>query len=271
MEKGTRTVALLLLLLGFLAFVPGKAEADWLKIWAEGRGDVYYGTSDLFKTFSPPIGGGLEIGVEILDITLFGELLAMAPDWMIYTANLGWDIDFGGDDSLRFTVGLYTGPIFFQLPKSNAPTGVDLSGLTPDEQTTLEQAACLQKGISPCTLGIQDIQNDFNAYSSQESQLNDIAFGWNIVRLRLALDYPLVKFFYLGLAVQGGYHYIVSGQSVVAGMKNKVINEYANQYGLDATMTGRLRQAVGAKAVDTGSLDGFNYGVHIYARFEFGL
>ncbi|MBN1655467.1 MAG: hypothetical protein JXA30_17000 [Deltaproteobacteria bacterium] len=273
MKKGFSGVLWLWLALFFVIALPSRSEASLLKVWAEGRGDVFSGSSDLFAELDSPFGGGLEVGVEILEVSLFGELIAMAGDWWLYTLNLGADMDFGGEeDSVRFTLGFYTGLMYFEFP--DLPPVIDFGVLTPEEQNELVNrtgvCANWSDPTTPCP-GIELIHSELSALSSQEARFSGAALGWNIIRLRLGLDYPVASFFYLGIAAQVGYHLIITGEQVTAEAKNQLVDRYASKYSLTPETTEKLRQVVSAEPLDTDELGGFNYGMHIYARLEFGL
>jgi hypothetical protein len=277
MKRVFRTVLLLTFALSIFMAVPNRAQASLLRFWAEGRGDVFSGTSDLFTEYDLPFGGGLEVGLEVLEISLIGELLAMADDWWLYTVHLGVDFDFGEEDSTRFTLGIYTGLMYFDFPA--VPPTVDFSGMTQTEQDQLVEVTGVCDGWTdpnPCP-GIQRIEADLDRFSQQEEMFAGGALGWNIIRLRFAVDYPIASFFYVGIATQLGYHFIVSGDDVTAEAKYQAVDAYiakaeaSGRGPVPPELSDKLKEAVGARPLDEGELDGLNYGIHIYARFEFGL
>ena len=55
------------------------------------------------------MAGGVEAGIELLGMDLWGEAVWMANSQAMYSGNFGFDLTFGSD--LRVNVGLYTGPI----------------------------------------------------------------------------------------------------------------------------------------------------------------
>jgi hypothetical protein len=265
MKKVCRTVLLLSSAIILYVAVPSRAEARMFSFWAEGRGDVFSGSSDLFSQLESPFGGGLEIGFEIIEISLIGELLAMADDWWLYTVHIGVDFDFGEEDSTRFILGLYTGIMIFEFPE--IPSEINFDVLTREEQQRVETRIC-ENQPRPCD-AFQIVEAKLNQYSDLEDTVSGWAFGYNIIRLRFALDYPVAKLFYLGLAAQLGYHLIVTGADFAAEGKNQAIDSYASNWPPEEREM--LRRAVGAEPINVGELDGLNYGIHIYARFEVGL
>ncbi len=281
MKTVFRTVLLLSVALFLFGAVPSRAEASMFKFWAEGRGDVFSGSSDLFTELESPFGGGLEIGFEIIEISLIGELLAMADDWWLYTIHLGVDFDFGEEDSTRFILGIYTGLMYFDFP--GLPPTVDFSVMTQQDQDDLVDATGVCENWADPSQecpGIQLIEAEISKFSEQEERFSGAALGWNIIRLRLAIDYPVAPFFYLGIATQLGYHFIVTGEDVTAEAKNQAVDSYvakandkaaiSDRPGVSTELADKLKEAVGARPLDEGELDGLNYGIHIYARLEFG-
>lgn len=228
--------------------------------WVEGRADLYGGSSDLFTRFDNRIGLGIEGGLELFNVTLFGEALMMGTDQWLMTANLGLDTSFGSN--VRLTIGAYTGPVLMVFPESQAPSGTDLSGLPAEQQQVLIQAT------GKATL--DEVEAELDLYGEEQDDLGRMAFGWNIIRARAAVDLRLMPAVYLGIAGQVGYHLLISGEAVAAGAKNEAVDKFAKSYGIDASseLVGELRTAVGASPVDKGSLDGFNYDLHAYIRLE---
>ncbi|MBN1946586.1 MAG: hypothetical protein JW797_13005 [Bradymonadales bacterium] len=245
-------------LLGWLR--PSPVQAGAFAVWVGGRGDYFSGSSDLFTEFDNSFGGALEAGLELFYVTTFLEAVMLGQDQFLFTLDAGVDLDFG--EKPRFMVGLYTGPILFLFPESTGPTGVDFSSLSSNEL----QALLTATGTSDRA----ELEQQFNTYVEEEEELGSLGFGWNLARLRLSVDFPLVKTLYLGIAGQVGYHMLISGEDVAAGAKNQVVDHYAEQYDIPAALVDRLREVVGARPVDREHLDGFNWDVNLYLRLEFG-
>jgi hypothetical protein len=253
MRRGLLTV---LAVVGSLS-APAAARADVARLWVEGRGDVYGGSSDLFTRFDNRIGLGVEAGLELLGLTVFGEGLMLGTDQYLVTGNLGLDAIFG--EKARLTIGVYTGPMLMIFPESTA-TGVDFSTLPAEQQAALE---------SSTGMTVAQAQAEFDGYARQEEDLGRSAFGWNLVRGRVGLDVRLVPGFFLGVAGQLAYHLLISGEDVAAGAKNEAFEKFAAEHDLPPEVAAQLRDAIGAKPVDKDALDGFNYDAHAYLRLEF--
>lgn len=257
--------AALLTTLATLALLPGVAHADALKFWFAARGNYFSGQSDLFQEFDEPFGGGLEAGLEFLGITLFADATSMIPksgaipDQWLFTGNLGVDLTFG--TNLRFHIGAYTGPILFLFPQGDPPAGVDFDRLSPETRQAIEESGQFED--------LMAAEDEFNRYSQQEAELSRLAFGWNLGRARLALDYKFGKIFAIGVAGQVGYHYLISGEQAAAGAKNAAIDNFAAQYMLPDQVAQELRSVVGASPVNPDDLNGLNYDATLYFRFEF--
>ncbi len=237
--------------------VPAAARADVARLWVEGRGDVYGGSSDLFTRFDNDFGLGVEAGLELLGLTVYGEGLMMGTDQYLVTGNLGLDAIFG--EKARFTIGAYTGPFLMVFPESSA-TGVDFSTLPAEQQLALESASGLT---------VAQAQVEFDGYAQQEEDLGRSAFGWNLIRGRVGLDVRVVPGFFLGVAGQLAYHLLISGEDVAAGAKNEAFEKFAAEHNIPPDVAAQLREAIGARPVDKDALDGFNYNAHAYLRLEF--
>lgn len=254
-------VLLLALCVGAMTLLtwPGQARADIFKLWVAGRGDYFSGTGDLFTEFESPAGGGVEAGIELMGISLFTEGLVMGADQYLMTGNLGFDLTLG--DDVRFHIGAFTGPILFFFPQADVPPGIDFSQLSPEQQAALQQAA----GKS-----LDELETEFSKYAEDEKDLSSLAFGWNLGRARLAVDFQLVPGFYLGVAGQVGYHMLISGEEVAAGAKNEALNKFADENNVPDILLEEIRPLIGAEPVDQNNLNGVNWDTGIYLRIELG-
>lgn len=239
-----------------LCAVPAAASADVLGIWMAAKGNTFGGTGDVFQNFDQPFGGGAELGFELLFFSLYGEAIIMSPDQYLFTANLG--INFSVGKHVRLTLGAYTGPLFFLFPEQEVE-GVNLSALS-DQQVM--------------ALGYDDrasLEAEFDQYLEKEKDLSRLAVGWNLGRARMDLDARLAPGVYLGLTGQAGYHLLISGEDVAAGAKNAALEKFAKDNNVPDEAVDPLRDALGAKAVDTKGLNGLNYEANLHLRFELGL
>lgn len=252
-------VALLALAVGLSPFTgPKVAQADMFKLWVGLRGDYFNGTSDLFATFENQFGGGLEVGMELFGVGLLVDSLMMGNQQYLFTINLGKEFVFGED--LSFGAGIFTGILFFIFPEEE-PQGTDLSSLSDDEETVLLTAT----GFSD----LDEAEAAFDEYSQEAQELSRMAFGWNLIRMRLSLDYALGPVIHIGLAGQIGYHLLLSGEDVAAGARNRAIDSFVQEYGLDPSVAATVREALDARAIDTENLDGFNWDTGLYLRLVF--
>lgn len=260
----TAPVMAALVIASTIWLTPNLAQAEALKLWFGGRGAYFSGQSDLFNQFDQPYGGGLELGVEVLYITLFAEALAMSSEQFLITGNIGLDVTTG--DKVRFHAGVYTGPILFVFPEDKDAGTIDIDGtLSQDEQDEL-QGYLDQSGTG---FTINDLEQEYMTYSEQEQELSRFGFGWNLARARMALDFQLAPVVYFGVAGSVGYHYIISGEEAAAGAKNQAIDEFSKQNDLPNEAADLIRKSTGAEPVDVNSLNGINYDGGVYLRFEF--
>ncbi|MCA9563879.1 MAG: hypothetical protein KC561_10340 [Myxococcales bacterium] len=237
------------------------ANASVFKFWAAVRGDYFDSTGDIMAQEGiSNFRGGLEFGFEVIGITTYAEAMLMASDQYLFTLNAGLDFSFG--DTVRFSIGAFTGPLLFLFPNSDAASGADLSRLSPADQSALLNAG----GFA----SLDEAEASFNVYAEQEEDLSRTAFGWNLIRARLTLDVGLAGPLYLGIAGQFGYHLLITGEEAAAGAKNEAVDEFASEYALPSSLTNEVRRAVGAEPVDQDNLNGFNWDANLYLRFEFG-
>ena len=241
-----------------LTFAPSMAKADILSLWVAGKGDTFNGSGDVFQNFDNRFGGGVEAGLEVLGIDLYGEAISMGLDQYLFTANLGFDISVG--DDIRLTLGVFTGPLFFLFPESEEVGALDFSALSDDQRLLIEQ----EFG----SLG--EAEEQFNEFSDAEKDLSRLAVGWNLARARVDLDIKLVPGVYLGLTGQAGYHMLLSGQEIAAGAKNEALENFASENNLPDEAVDALREVIGAEPVDEGELDGFNFEGQLHLKIEFG-
>jgi hypothetical protein len=242
-----------------LALAPLPAAADLLTVWAAGKADYIGGTGDVFTNFDSPFGGGVEAGVEVLGIDVFGEALIMGTDQYFFSANVGVDFSFG--DETRVILGIFTGPVFFVFPEDNSSTGdLNFDLLPADARARLEAEVGAAK--------IDEIEARYNDYADDEADVGRLAAGWNIGRLRLDIEHKLAAPIYIGIGGQLGYHYILTGEDAAAGAKNNAVDKLAEQYELDRDTREAVRELVGGEDVDTNELDGLNFSAGIYLKFE---
>jgi hypothetical protein len=239
-----------------------SAHAKIFSPWIAAKGAHSGGNSDLFVYFDGPLAGGLEGGVEFLNIDVFGEALLMGNEQYLFTGNLGFDFDFGEKTWLE--LGFFTGPIFFHFPAAESDFGPDWSLLTDGERMQLEAAAKLA-GFSD----LSELEGEFSMFTQMEETLSQWVFGWNLVRVRVGAGVSLFPGFHIGVYGQLGYHMLIDGEDIAAGAKNRAIDEIETEYMLPSEVTAALRKALGAKPVDTQQLNGVNYNAGVMARIQF--
>ena len=117
-----------------------------------------------------------------------------------------------------------------------------------------------------------DVEAKYNdEFADKEQAANEMAFGWNLLRGRVLVEYSLVPFVTLGVGGHAGYHYVISGSDAVADFRGKAIDAIAEEYKLDdidSTIKPKLKEAVGAKAIDEDELSGINYNVGAFLKVK---
>jgi len=251
----------LILSLGMSA--SGTAEAKSLSVWMAAKGAHSGGTSDLFVYFDGPFAGGLEGGVELLNIDIFGEALLMGDEQYLFTGNIGFDLDFGEDAWIE--LGVFTGPIFFHFPTTQAESSPpDWDLLSPTERALLDEAV-----KEADFADLMAFEEEFKMFNEMEEELSRWVFGWNLVRIRASAGVKLFSGFHVGVFGQMAYHMLIEGEAIAAGAKNQVIEEVSKEHELNPKVSMALRKATNAKPVDTQKLNGFNYNVGLMARIQF--
>ncbi len=251
---------LLILLAATLA--PSTAAADIIGVYVAGKSDYLHGTGDVFTNFEADMGYGVEAGIEILGVELWGEALFMGADQYLMTANLGFGIELGGD--LRITAGAYTGPMFFKF----APQESDSLQIPDDVRTVLTVV-----GVSP-----SELESKYNEeFAAQEDSITDLAVGWNVLRGRVLIEKSLLPFLTIGIGGHAGYHFILSGEAAVAGARDAAIDalyedldkqHMLSDYPGGKSIPAKLKEAAGAKPIDQDNLDGLNYNVGAFLKLK---
>ena len=92
MKRSLQLIAATLLIASF-----SQAHADWLSVYAAAKLDSVNGTGEVFENLKPGMAGGLEAGIEVIGIEVWGEAIWMADSQAMYSGNLGFDLTFGTD------------------------------------------------------------------------------------------------------------------------------------------------------------------------------
>ena len=82
---------------------PQVAHADFIGLWLKPKVNYIEGTGEVFKRFEGLPGYGLEAGVELLGLSLWGDYQMMGNEQFWASGNLGIDFSFGSD--LKLTLG----------------------------------------------------------------------------------------------------------------------------------------------------------------------
>jgi hypothetical protein len=237
------------------SLVSSPASADMFNVWVAGQGQVIGGTGDAFSHLDAPAGGA-QAGLEVVGVDLWGEALTMGGDQYLFSLNLGGDVVFG--DDTRFVAGLFTGPVFFQFERRPVE-GVDTSALSASERALIE---------SNVPGGMDRITRELSKYEEDEADLRQRAVGWNVARLRLDLEQALAPLLFVGLSGQVGYHFILTGDDAAADIREQAVDDVADEYDLSREVRQGIREAVGAREVEPAELDGFDYSLGAYVKFE---
>lgn len=252
MARAHRIAALTALAAGTLA-VPLSASADVISVYAAGKADYVNGTGDVYERFEGDVSFGALLGFELLGIDFWGEALLMGQDQYMFTGNIGVDLTFG--DDVRFTIGADTGPLVFHFPEQEVSPLI-----IPD---------FVREQIGEGTASM--IESEYDKFIELEKEASQWAFGWNLARARLSLEFALVpKVLYLGAGGHVGYHYMINGEEAAADVKSIAIDQLESDYPEAAELGAFdvLRKQVGAKSIDPDNLQGINYNVGAFLKVE---
>ena len=261
MKKLLRLCVAMALMLSF-----NTAHADWISVYGAAKLDSVNGTGSVFENLDPGMAGGVEAGIELLGMDLWGEAVWMADSQAMYSGNFGFDLTFGSD--LRVNVGLYTGPIFFQMGEAESES-VTLSSETNDILNAARMA-------NPEVPTGADIESAYNTqFGAQSGEIESLAIGWNLYRARLQVEYQVLPFGYLGLGGQFGQHLTLSGDDMTNLGKELAIEELASSdelkdlpADLKAQFINQLKQDLGVEETDSSDMGGTNYNVGLYFKVE---
>jgi transcriptional regulator with XRE-family HTH domain len=232
-----------------------RRDPGLFEVWAAAKSDLLVGQAGIFDTYSSPFGPGVELGFEAVGIDVWGEAMFMGSDEYYFSVDLGLDFEFGSDVSLL--VGAYTGPMFLLF----AERPVESFALTDTQRQLLELS-----GVSRAT--ITALENGYNEAATQEAALNRSAVGWNLLRLRAALDFWVAPVLAIGVHATGSYHYLLTGEDVGADIKYTAIQDVRKDQGLTDEQAELLREAVGAKKVEVDNLGGYNFTGGVYLKLS---
>jgi hypothetical protein len=207
---------LTILSLLFAVILPSTAYADVFGFWIKPKMDFVSGTGEVFKRFEGQPAGGLEVGLELLGLSFWGDAEFMSESQYWASGNVGIDFSFG--DTLELTVGAYGGVIFFGFPD----TGEQNSSAVDESQK--QRIEGLLAGISD-TISYEDFESAYNEYFGDEDKLSNTAFGLN-GRLRLSLEYKVLPLLSIGMQASSGYHYIMTGEEAAGSAKSLAVDSF---------------------------------------------
>jgi len=237
---------------------PQHAHADLFGVWVKPKVDYINGSGDVFKRFEGSPAFGLEAGVELLSISLWGDYEKVGAEQYWASANLGYDLDLDLKviDGLTLRAGAYVGVIWFGFPPSEAGMQTNVESTVKDLGLTETQA--------------REFLETYNTFQSAEESTANMAYGAN-ARARLSLEYEVVPFISLGLEGLMGWHVVLSGEEAAAGFKSQAIESFVsdNEDKLPDGVEGQLKEKLGAEDIDTANLKGVHYtmGAFVSVRF----
>lgn len=238
------------------------AHADVFGLWVKPKFDFVSGTGEVFKRFGGQPAGGLEVGVELLGISFWGDAEFMSESQYWASGNVGIDFSFG--EEVELTLGAYAGLIFFGFPDT---------GDNDEGQISNAQQMRISEILEPLGASYSDFESKYNEVFGEEEKLANTAFGLN-GRLRLSVEYHILSALSIGVQGSSGYHYVISGEEAAGGTKSVAIDGFVNTQlipdeQVKAELKNELKTALGAEEVDLDDLKGVNYSVGAFINVSF--
>jgi hypothetical protein len=249
--------ALAALVLGTTS-APTAARAEVFDFWVAGTTQTLGASGETFAAFDGPLFGAAG-GFEIFGVDLFGEAMAQSAEDYLFALNIGFDLTWDvWQGKTRLVTGLFTGPVYFHTARTEVAT-LDASALTTEQRALVESAV---------PGGIERVTQEVAAYAESEATLRQSAVGWNVARLRVDLEHPIVPMLYAGVGGQLGYHFVLTGADAAAEARRQAVDDLAAQYGISDADADELTEAVGGRELTVDNLDGLHYSVGAYLKFE---
>ena len=247
-----------------LTAIPTPAHADLFGLWVKPKFDFVSGTGEVFKRFEGQPAGGIELGLELLGLSLWGDIEYMSESQYWASGNLGFDFSFGED--LELTFGAYGGVVFFGFPDTG---NSNESNIDPSKQGEIDDI------LKPFGVTYQEFESKYNEYFGDEDKLANTAFGLN-GRLRLSIEYHLAPAFSIGVQGSSGYHYIVTGEEAAGNAKSLAIDGFVESYpvpdagaSVKTQVKAQLKDLLGAEDVNLKDLQGVNYSAGAFINLSF--
>jgi len=256
MRKYIRSLVLSLAFVGCLA---PYAHADLFGVWLKPKFDFVSGTGEVFKRFEGQPAGGVEAGVELLGISLWGDMEWMANSQYLGSVNLGYDFSIG--KKIKFTLGGYGGIIFFGFPSNEESSSI-----------SDEQRAQIMGLLSPVGVSYDVFEDAYQDNFGALDQVSDKAAGVNF-RARASLEYQLMPLVSVGVQGGAGYHFLISGEEFANSAKSLAVDAFIEGQPLDDSMkdavSDELKSALGADDSSTSDFTGVNYSVGAFVNLSF--
>ena len=191
----------------------GLARADLFGVWLRAKGDLIGGNGARLEQLDGRFGGGLEFGLEILELSLWADWLSAGSGYHSGSLNAGFDFSLGDPVRLRF--GLYgAGLLVLSLQEEATKGSLNFS---EEDQRSLSAA-----GVSAAQL--EQLQRSYEQALSESPNVPPSAFGL-AARARLSLEWAFLPACAVGLQGTLGYHYLLSSEEASGEVQARAIEE----------------------------------------------
>ena len=241
-SRGLRQTALISASLIFS--LCGLARADLFGVWLRGKGDLIGGSGARLEQLDGRFGGGVEFGIEILELSLWADWLSAGSGYHSGSVNAGFDFSLG--DPVRVRLGLYGAGLLVLSLQEEATKG-ELN-FSEEDQRNLSAA-----GVSAAQL--EQLQRGYEQAISESPNVPPSAFGL-AARARLSLEWAFLPACAIGLQGTLGYHYLLSSEEASGEVQARAIEEAGE--GFSPEVIELLVKSAELERVDSSKA----YGVH---------
>ena len=235
----------------------GLARADLFGLWLRGKGDLIGGEGARLEQLDGRFGGGLEFGIEILELSLWADWLSAGSGDHYGSLNAGFDFSLGDPVRLRF--GLYGAGLFILSLQEETTQGT--LSFSEADQRTLADA-----GISATQL--DQLQGAYQQALSESPSVPPSAFGL-AARARLSLEWAFLPACAIGLQGTLGYHYLLSSEEASGEVQAQAIESAGQREGFSPEAIELLLKSAKLERVDAANAYGLHHSLGAFFQVYF--
>ena len=235
----------------------GLARADLFGLWLRGKGDLIGGNGTRLEQLDGRFGGGVEFGIEILELSLWADWLSAGSGYHSGSVNAGFDFSLGDPVKVRF--GLYGAGLLILSLREEATRG-ELN-FSEEDQSNLSAA-----GISAAQL--DQLQGAYEQALSESPSVPPSAFGL-AARARLSLEWAFLPACAVGLQGTLGYHYLLSSEEASGEVQARAIEDAGQREGFSPELVELLVKSAELERVDASKAYGLHHSFGAFFQLYF--